>query len=186
MDILSYFLIALGLSFDSFAVSVSSGVSNARLQFWRACKIAFSLALFQAVFPLIGWFFGSSLRAYVEPVDHWVAFVLLGAIGGKMIYDYYSGNEDDASLDLSALRTLIGVSIATSIDALVVGVSFGLTGSRILLAGFIIGVVTFLAAMIGMLIGKHAGKRLSRQANLLGGIILVGIGVKILIEHTFF
>lgn len=184
MDILTYLLIAIGLSFDSFAVSVSGGVADAKMRFWKGSSIAISLALFQGALPLLGWYLGSSMRSSIEQMDHWVAFALLGFIGGKMIWDHFRGSGEEKPINLSHFWTLIGVSIATSIDALVVGVSFGITDIDILLACVIIGITTYIAAMVGMLIGKTAAGKISSYANLLGGSILILIGLKILIEHT--
>lgn len=185
MDLFSIFLLAIGLSFDSFAVSISSGLSDRKIIFWNACKIAFSLAFFQALFPLFGWLIGMQIQIYVERFDHWIAFLLLLAIGSKMVFDQFKQKyEEKESLNPLKLSTLIGISVATSIDAFVVGIGFGFIQIKILLAAFIIGLITFIISMTGILFGKKTAGKFGDYANVFGGIILIGIGIKILIEHT--
>lgn len=186
MEILTVILLAIGLSFDSFTVSVCSGLTLPGIRFFQAVKIALFLAVFQSAMPLIGWLIGSSLKSVIEPVDHWVAFVLLALIGGKMIYESLKEPELREIKNPLNIRVILTLSLATSIDALAVGFSFAAILSHILVLVFIIGTVTFLASMLGILLGKKTGTIISRYAEIAGGLILIGIGAKILIEHLFF
>jgi putative Mn2+ efflux pump MntP len=185
-DLITYLLIGIGLSFDSFAVSVSCGLMRKEIRFKQAIPIAFSLALFQAAFPLLGWFAGSTLHNLISSVDHWVAFMLLAIIGVKMIVEGVNPNGTLQNFNPFSIRLVLSLSVATSIDALVVGLSFGFLKMPILYPVIIIGAVTFIASMLGMLFGKNIPAKRSRQSLILGGIILTGMGVKILIEHLWF
>jgi len=176
-------LIGVGLSFDSFAVSVSCGLVRKEIRFLQACKIAFSLAFFQAVFPLIGWLAGSSVKNLISSFDHWIAFLLLLIVGAKMVIEGIKADSKLNDFNPFKLSVLISLSIATSIDALVVGLSYGFLETPILVPVAIIGGVTFIASMLGMLFGKSIPAKRSRQSIVIGGIILIAIGAKILIEH---
>jgi len=178
--------LAIGLSFDSFAVSVCSGLNVPHIRFFQATKIAISLAAFQAVMPLIGWMIGNSIKDYIEPVDHWIAFGLLSLIGGKMIFESILGSEDREIQNPLLWKVILMLSFATSIDALAVGFSFATLLDKILLVVFVIGFVTFVASMLGILLGKKTGPRFNQYAEILGGAILIIIGLKILIEHLWF
>ncbi len=193
MEIVTLFLLALGLSFDSFAVSVSSGLMLPAIRFYKACIIAFSLAFFQAVMPLLGWFAGVTIRDYLVNFDHWIAFGLLSALGIKMIYESLKPEERRNGFNPLDPVVLLTMSLATSIDALIVGVSFAFIETpdtplwlAILLPVIIIGGITFLMSMLGILFGKKAGSKLGKRMEMLGGIILIGIGFKILLEHLWF
>jgi manganese efflux pump family protein len=183
MHILTIFIIAIGLSFDTFAVSVSSGVILPRITFREGIRIAIVLAFFQALMPLIGWGAGKGIVSYARDLDHWIAFILLSGLGAKMIYESF-GKDDDRKLNPLQLKVRIGMAIATSIDALVVGFSFAFLEYRIMMSTIIIGFVTFLVSMLGLLFGKKVGARLGKRMEIIGGIILIAIGIKILIEHT--
>jgi len=183
MEILSIILIAISLSADTFAVSISSGLFNKKILFTEAIRIALMLAIFQGLMPVVGWFVGHNVRNMMETYDHWVAFTLLAAIGLKMIYDGWQGNKKEASFNPMKIIGLLTISVATSIDAMIVGLGFGLIEINIVLAAFIIGSVTFLVAMLGILFGKKTASGLGNKANVIGGLILIGIGVKILVEH---
>lgn len=185
MDILTVFLLAIGLSFDSFAVSVCSGLNLPRIRFFQAVKIAIFLALFQAFMPLVGWLVGNSMKSLIEPVDHWIAFGLLSLIGGKMIIESLIRSEAREIKNPLQIKVILMLSLATSIDALAVGFSFATLLDKILLAVFIIGAVTFLASMLGILLGKKTGPKINRYAEITGGLILIFIGAKILIEHIY-
>jgi manganese efflux pump family protein len=185
MEIITIFLLAIGLSFDSFAVSVCSGLNLPHIRFAQAAKIAIFLALFQAFMPLIGWLVGNSMKSLIEPVDHWIAFGLLSLIGGKMILESFINSEAREIKNPLQLRVILTLSIATSIDALAVGFSFATLLDQILVAAFIIGAVTFIASMLGILLGKKTGPKINRFAEITGGLILIFIGMKILIEHLF-
>ncbi|RKE04217.1 manganese efflux pump MntP [Marinifilum flexuosum] len=186
MELVSIFLIALGLSVDSFAASVCSGLAIKKIRFLQAVKIAFFLALFQGGMPVIGWFIGWEINELIKEFDHWIAFILLAGLGSKMIYESLSNNEEDSSFNPLKLTVLIGISVATSIDALVIGFSMALIDVIIWWPAVIIGVVTFIASMLGMLLGKKIGSQTSKRFEVLGGIVLILIGLRILIEHLFF
>ncbi|MEN8115767.1 MAG: manganese efflux pump MntP family protein [Bacteroidota bacterium] len=182
---ITFLLIGIGLSFDSFAVSVSVGLMKREIRFKQAILIAGSLAFFQATFPVIGWLAGSSIKNLISSVDHWIAFGLLALIGIKMILE---GTKEDGSLtrfNPFNLSVIISMSVATSIDALVVGLSFGFLSMPILFPVIVIGFVTLVASMLGMLFGKFIQAKRSRQSLILGGIILISIGIKILVEHLW-
>lgn len=178
--------LAIGLSFDSFAVSVCSGLNLPQIRFYQATKIAISLAFFQAMMPLIGWMIGNSIKGLIEPVDHWIAFGLLGLIGGKMIFESILGSEEREIKNPLLWKVILMLSLATSIDALAVGFSFATLLDKILFVVFVIGLVTFIASMLGILLGKKTGPRINKYAEILGGVILILIGTKILIEHLWF
>ena len=180
---ITFLLIGIGLSFDSFAVSVSCGLMKQEIKFKQAVLVAASLAFFQALFPVIGWFLGIKFNALIVSVDHWIAFGLLAIIGVKMIVEGVKPEGMLKRFDPFNLRILIGLSVATSIDALVVGLSFGFLDLPILFPVIVIGAVTFIASMLGMLFGKNVPAKRSHQSIILGGIILVAMGIKILIEH---
>lgn len=183
---ITFLLIGIGLSFDSFAVSVSCGLMKQEIKFKQAALVAGSLAFFQAIFPVIGWFFGTKFNNLIASFDHWIAFGLFSIIGIKMIIEGVKPEGLLKSFNPFNLRVLIGLSIATSIDALVVGLSFGFLDAPILLPVIVIGGVTFIASMLGMLFGKNIPAKRSHQSIILGGIILTAMGVKIFAEHIWF
>jgi manganese efflux pump family protein len=183
MELLTIFLIAISLSFDTFAVSISSGLILRKIDFFNATKIAVTLAVFQAAMPVIGWLAGSGIKTYAEDFDHWIAFGTLALLGGKMIYESFKTDPEDRSFNPLDIRVMIGMAIATSIDALIVGFSFALLNYKIIVSIGIIGAVTYIVAMLGMLFGKKIGSRMGRRMEMLGGVMLVLIGLKILIEH---
>lgn len=184
MDIITLILIAIGLSVDSFAVSVSSGLILNQITFKKALRIATSLALFQAAMPLIGWFVGKRISYYAESFDHWIAFGLLFIIGGKMIWESFQKDDLDKKTNPLEFKVLIGMSIATSIDALIVGVSFAFVQNlNLLLTTFVIGLTTGVFSMLGILFGKKTGVRFGKDMEIVGGLILIFIGAKILYEH---
>lgn len=183
MELLTIILIAIGLSFDTFAVSVSSGLILKKIDFFNATKIAITLAIFQAAMPVLGWLAGSGIKDYAENFDHWIAFGILLLLGVKMIYESFKTDPGDRSFNPLDIKIMIGMAIATSIDALVVGFSFALLDYKILVSVFIIGFVTYVVAMLGMLFGKKIGACMGRRMEVLGGVMLILIGLKILIEH---
>ena len=182
MGLLGMIFLGLGLSFDTFAVSVSTGLIKNSIKFWQAVRIASVLAFFQALMPLLGWFGGSQIAEYISSIDHWIAFGLLSIIGTKMIFDSFK-TEDDKKMNPFLFKVVVLMGLATSIDALIVGVSLAFIEINIYQSVVIIGIVTFLAAMIGMLLGKSANGKLGKRVEIIGGLILFGIGLKILIEH---
>jgi putative Mn2+ efflux pump MntP len=183
MDLITITAIALGLSFDSFAVSLSCGVIESKIQFRNAMRIAFILALFQGGLTVLGFFLGSAVSGHIEKFDHWVAFVLLMILGLKMIIEGLKGDGERQPVDINSWPVVITMAVGTSIDAFAVGISFALLKVEIWSAGLIIGAVTFLASMTAIRIGKSAGSRLGSKVEILGGIILAAIGIRILVEH---
>lgn len=186
MEIITLLLIGIGLSFDSFAASITSGVAKNKIRFWQATRIAFSLAFFQALMPVLGWLVGIRILHLIQTIDHWIAFGLLLILGLKMIWESLQKSEEEKNFDPLNLLVLLGMSLATSIDAFVVGISFGFLKVNILLATFVIGSITFIISMLGILFGKKTGSRFGKKMEIVGGLILIGIGTKILIEHLYF
>lgn len=184
MDYLTIIVIAIGLSMDSFAVSISNGLSIKNLKFYDALIIAIFLSVFQGLMPVFGWFMGIGIEKYIKEIDHWVAFVFLGIIGVKMIYEGLSAKKDPQRVTLNFI-TMVAQSIATSIDALIIGISFALLGWEIILPAIIIGLTTLLFSMTGIRIGKEMGIKFGKYATIIGGIVLIAIGTKILIEHLY-
>jgi manganese efflux pump family protein len=183
MDYITLLGIALGLSFDTFAVSLSCGVVKSKIIFRDAMRIAFTMALFQGGLPVIGYFLGTTVSKYVSRFDHWVAFGLLMILGIGMIVGGLKKGEEKRGYDFRKLSVLVTMAAGTSIDAFAVGVSFAFLSMNIWNAGLIIGTVTFFASMTAIRIGKSAGSHLGSKVEIAGGIILAAIGVKILLEH---
>lgn len=187
MNFVTLFLIAVSLSFDSFAVSVCSGFSLCRkhLHLKDSLKIAFTLAVFQGSLTFLGWLLGSAFKQQMESADHWIAFGLLVFLGGRMIMEGRVPIQDRKVKNPTQWKVLIPMALATSIDAFAVGISFSFFWKNMWLPGALIGAVTFIVSMLGIYMGRNAGKRLATKAEILGGIILILIGVKILVEHSF-
>lgn len=185
MGFLALLLTGIGLSMDAFAVSICKGLCMRQIRWGQAFVIALFFGFFQAVMPVIGWALGSSFSACIEPVDHWIAFALLAAVGAKMLWDAF--HEDDEAPDCGPekldLRELLLLALATSIDALAVGISFALLSVNIAEAALIIGLVTFAFSFVGVAIGYKFGSRFNKGASIVGGVVLIAIGVKILLEH---
>lgn len=183
MDLLSLIFLAVGLAMDAFAVSIALGLKIPVKDKWKvALKASVFFGVAQGVMPLIGWILGNGFSSYIEKFDHWIAFILLSIIGGKMIYEAISPEEDDEDVDTGMKRMFI-LAIATSIDALAVGVSFAFLNVNIISAVLIIAIITFITCAIGVIIGKIFGDLFSGKAEIIGGIILIFIGLKILLEH---
>jgi putative Mn2+ efflux pump MntP len=187
---LTYLLVAVGLSMDAFAVSVSSGICIKEMNFRYAFRASSFFGLFQFLMPIAGWLLGETFRVYIQRFDHWIAFGLLAVVGGKMIVESLGKNETEACDEegnarksILDLKTLLVLSVATSIDALAVGLSYSMLGEPILLPSLIIGAITFALCLVGVEFGKRIGAKFERWAELAGGIVLVGIGAKIAIEH---
>lgn len=183
MDLLSILLIAAGLSMDAFAVSLSAGFAL-RCTAIDAFKLAFFFGFFQFIMPVIGWAGAKRFSDLISNIDHWIAFFLLLLIGLKMIYESCQKDEDRECLILN-LQTLLTLAVATSIDALAVGISFAFLSVSILKPVIIIGLVTFLFSLAGVYIGKKSGHFFEKKMELIGGFILIIIGIKILAEHIF-
>ena len=182
MDFFTLVLLAIGLCFDTFAVSVSCGLTINRIVFLKATRFALVMAFFQGLNPLIGWFAGIGVVKYIRDYDHWIAFTLLFIIGVRMIIESLK-KVDKKKFNPTRFSTMIVLALATSIDALVVGVSLAFTRVNIYWACFIIGAVTFVASMLGIFFGKKTGERFSKKLEIAGGLVLILIGVKILIDH---
>jgi putative Mn2+ efflux pump MntP len=176
-------LIAVGLSLDAFAVAVSSGVAIKPVRLRNGLTIAAFFGSFQALMPVLGWFCGTGLRGLITGIDHWVAFVLLSAVGGKMIYESFPKAGSRSAADPRNLLVLLMLAVATSIDALAVGIGLSFIKVAIIRPALIIGVVTFGLSLLGVYIGKKAGRFLNHRVELAGGLILILIGIKILVEH---
>ena len=181
MDFAELLLIAVGLSMDAFAESVCKGLSVKKLEPKHALLVGLYFGGFQALMPVLGWLLGSRFETMITSVDHWVAFVLLALIGGNMIRESFS-KEEELNDDFG-VRTMLLLALATSIDALAVGITFAFLSVRILPAAGTIGVTTFLLSVVGIYIGRAFGARWKSRAELAGGVILVLIGLKILLEH---
>lgn len=185
MGFLELFLIAVGLSADAFSVAVCKGLNMRKLNLKHAYIIALFFGVFQAVMPLIGYFLGTSFSSYIESFDHWIAFALLAFIGGKMVIETIreKDGEEEEKTDSLNIGELTVMAIATSIDALAVGITFAFLKVNIIPSVLLIGVTTFALSLGGVLIGNRFGAKYKSKAELAGGIILILIGVKILLEH---
>lgn len=186
MEYISVIIIAIGLSMDAFAVSIASGAAYKQLQIKHAFRMAVFFGGFQAFMPLIGALAGLSIKTYIQGIDHWIAFAILSVIGGKMIYESFKITKTENDCNPSNLLILLTLSVATSIDALVVGITLSLVASSIILAVIIIGLVTFILSYTGVYIGKKFGHFFENKIEALGGLVLIALGVKILLEHLFF
>jgi len=182
MDYFTILAIALGLSFDTFAVSLTYGVIRSGILFRQASWIAIVLALFQGGLTVAGYFLGSIISNALKATDHWVALGLLAFLGIKMIVEGLKKNKEETK-NFNSPIVLLTIAIGTSIDAFAVGISFALLNVRIWEAGIVIGAVTFLASMTAIRIGKSAGERLGNKVEIIGGLLLIAIGLKIFLEH---
>jgi putative Mn2+ efflux pump MntP len=186
MSIASLLMIAVGLAMDAFAVSITSGITIKNCGLRHALLIAFFFGGFQALMPAVGWLAGLTLKSSIMAFDHWVAFALLSAIGGKMIYESTVLEKAERECTVLTFHVLLGLSVATSIDALAVGVTFAVLD--VVIAGpiIVIGLVTFALSFLGVWLGKRMGRFFEEKIEIAGGLILIGIGMKILVEHVFF
>jgi putative Mn2+ efflux pump MntP len=186
MGLLEIIIIAIGLSMDAFAVSVTLGLSVEKPTIKHFVIPALFFGFFQGIMPLIGFFVGLKFASSIQNLDHWIAFVLLAFIGGKMIKESFSKEEEKVNNNSFRFFRMLILAIATSIDALAVGVTFAFFEVNILKAIFLIGVTTFLISICGVKIGNIFGSKYKSKAEFAGGVILILIGAKILIEHLFF
>ena len=182
MELFEIIFIAIGLSMDIFAVSICKGMAMKKIILKHALIIALYFCVFHALMPVLGYFLGSAFSEFVNNIDHWIAFILLAIIGGNMIKESFD-DENDKKNDNVDFKTMIMLATATSIDALAVGVTFAFFKVNLLLSILIIAVVTFTMSILGVIIGKKFGSKLQNKAEITGGIILIIIGIKILIEH---
>jgi putative Mn2+ efflux pump MntP len=183
MDYFTILAIALGLSFDTFAVSLTYGVIRSGILFRQASWIAIVLAIFQGGLTVAGYFLGSIISNALKTTDHWIALGLLAFLGIKMIFEGLKKNKEEETKNFNSPIVLLTIAIGTSIDAFAVGISFALLNVRIWEAGIVIGAVTFLASMTAIRIGKSAGERLGNKVEIIGGLLLIAIGLKIFLEH---
>ena len=180
MGLTEIFLVGIGLSMDAFAVSICKGLKMHKLNLMQTALISFFFGFFQALMPFLGWLIGTSFYRYVEKVDHWIAFFLLAVIGIKMIIEAFKNEEEtDIGFDLKELFLL---AIATSIDAFAVGITFAFLKIDIFISVLIIGITTFVFSATGVFIGHKFGEICKRKAEVAGGVILLLIGIKILLE----
>ncbi|MBN2271240.1 MAG: manganese efflux pump [Sedimentisphaerales bacterium] len=183
-ELITIIIIAVGLAMDALAVSIVSGAAYRQLHVKHALRIALFFGAFQAVMPLIGSLAGLTLKGHIARYDHWIAFGLLTAIGAKMIYESFKIKEAEKKFDPTSLITLLALAVATSIDALAVGITLSLITKSIIIAVTIIGVITFALSYLGVAIGKRFGHFFESKIEILGGAILIAIAVKILLQHT--
>ena len=185
MGLIELFLIAVGLSMDAFAVSVCKGLAMPKCTFKKAAIVGLWFGGFQALMPAIGYVLGAQFQETIASIDHWIAFVLLALIGGNMIHEALDNDEEeaDASLDV---KTMFLLAVATSIDALAIGITFAFLKVNIIPAVCFIGIVTFIISFAGVKIGNIFGARYKNKAEIVGGIILILLGLKILLEHLGF
>jgi manganese efflux pump family protein len=184
MGWLGLFAIAIALAMDAFAVAIVTGITLVPLTKRRIFRLAFHFGLFQALMPVIGWSAGKAVYAFIAAFDHWVAFSLLAFVGGKMVWEALSGDEENQSRsDPTSGWSLVILSVATSIDALAVGLSLAMVGSTIVIPALIIGLVAAAFTATGMVLGRQIGAVWGKRVEVFGGVILIAIGVKILAEH---
>ncbi len=183
MGIVEIIFIAIGLAMDAFAVSVCKGLSMKKMSWKKAIIIALYFGIFQALMPVIGYALGIGFEESIKFIDHWIAFCLLAFIGGNMIKEALSKEEDDNQNDDVNFKTMVVLAVATSIDALAVGVTFAFLNVNLIFAISIIGILTFIISLLGVKIGNVFGDKFEKKAELAGGIILILIGLKILLEH---
>jgi putative Mn2+ efflux pump MntP len=183
MDISTILLIAFGLSMDAFAVSITTGIAMKSLHIKHALTVGAWFGSFQAIMPVLGWLAGIGLRSFISGIDHWIAFGLLGFVGIKMIYESFKFEKEEKNTELKPYILFI-LAVATSIDALAVGLSFSFLNVAIVKPVMIIGMVTFVLSFIGVLISNKIGHFFEKKIEIIGGVILIGIGIKILLQHV--
>jgi len=183
MELFTVIAIALGLSADAFAVSIVSGSAYKQLKIKHAFRIAAFFGGFQAIMPIIGWLAGMSVKEHIADYDHWVALALLSAIGGKMIYESFKVRPAGGNFDPSNIFVLLTLSVATSIDALAIGITLSFLRISIAAVVVIIGLITFVVSYLGVFIGKKFGHLFENKIKAIGGAVLIGLGIKILLEH---
>ena len=185
MGLIELFLIAVGLTMDAFAVSVSKGLAMPKCTFKKAAIVGLWFGGFQALMPAIGYVLGAQFQEAIASIDHWIAFVLLALIGGNMIHEALDNDEEEADASLN-VKTMFLLAVATSIDALAIGITFAFLKVNIIPAVCFIGIVTFIISFAGVKIGNVFGARYKNKAEIVGGIILILLGLKILLEHLGF
>lgn len=183
MSFLDIFLIGVALSMDAFAVSVCKGLSVKKVSAGHVLTVGVYFGGFQALMPMLGFLLGYKFESFITNIDHWIAFVLLAIIGGNMIREALGKDEDDKENDDFSFKAMLPLAVATSIDALAVGISFAFLGVDIVTAALLIGATTFVLSGVGIFVGNIFGSKYKSKAELAGGIVLILIGAKILLEH---
>jgi putative Mn2+ efflux pump MntP len=183
IELLTTSFVAVGLAADAVAVSLTSGLMIRNIHVNKALKIALFFGGFQAIMPMIGWWIGFSFREWIASFDHWIAFFLLGSIGAKMVYEALKENDGEEKFNPLDSYTLFGLAIATSIDALVAGLGLSVINTPLLLACTLIGAITFFLCFLAVFIGHKCGNFLNRKVEVLGGLVLMFIGCKVLFDH---
>lgn len=186
MGILTIMIVAAGLAMDAFAVSIVSGSTYEQLKVRHAFRMALFFGAFQAFMPLVGSLAGLGLRADIAGYDHWVAFGLLSAVGGKMIYESFQIKPSRQGIDMSSVPLLLILSVATSIDALAIGFTLSMVAVSLALAVTIIGLVTFVLSYFGVFVGRRYGHFFEGRIEAIGGLVLIALGLKILLQHMLF
>jgi len=185
-ELLVIIFMAFGLSMDAFAVSVVTGAAYKQLHIRHVFRMAAFFGIFQALMPIVGYLAGLTVRQYISDYDHWIAFAILTAVGVKMIYESFKIKSERKAMHPANLPMLLALSIATSIDALAVGITLSLITHSIAVAVIVIGLVTFMLSYCGIYIGKKFGHFFESGIEAIGGLVLIGLGLKILIQHLFF
>ncbi len=187
MSLLTVCLIAVALAMDAFAVSLSTGTTMKKMQVRHALRMAGFFGVFQAVMPIVGWSLGLAAAGFMQGFDHWVAFALLTGVGGKMVYEAIWGDVNEAKPKKEQnIYMLITLAFATSIDAAAVGITLSFLNIDIVQPAVIIGLITFVISLLGVYIGVKVGNFFGSKIEIFGGLVLIGIGIKILLEHTLF
>lgn len=182
MGLIELIILSIGLGMDAFAVSVCKGISMKKMNWKKAGIIGLYFGGFQALMPVLGYFLGSTFASAIESIDHWIAFILLGLIGVNMIKEAFSSESENSNDDVG-FKTMIILAIATSIDALTVGITFAFLNVNLILAVSLIGIITFVLSVIGTKVGNKFGDKYENKAEFIGGIVLILLGLKILLEH---
>ena len=180
--IIEIFLIGVGLAMDAFAVAVCKGLAMKQMKWRKAIIIGLYFGIFQALMPVLGYFLGTTFEQFMTDIDHWVALCLLSAIGGNMIKESFNKNSENCNENID-VKTMIILAIATSIDALAIGITFACLRINIILPVISIGIITFILSVIGVRIGNRFGNKYENKAEFVGGLILILLGIKILLEH---
>lgn len=182
MNLLEVILIGISLAMDAFSVSICKGLSMKKINKYKALIIGLYFGIFQGIMPIIGYYLGNSFYDLITNYDHWIAFALLLFIGLNMIKESFS-KDNKSSNDKTDFKTMFPLAIATSIDALAVGITFSIQKTNIFLESIIICIITFILSIIGVILGKKVGNKFGKKASILGGLVLIIIGIKILFEH---
>lgn len=186
VDFLSIVIIAFGLSADCFAVALSGSVFASKVSFLRVFRIALSFGLFQTLMTVLGWLLGRTIVEFISAYDHWLAFILLAFVGGRMLWESFHAEEGKhKTVDITRGFLLLTLSVATSIDALAVGLSFAFLKIDIVIASLIIGAVAFMVTAGGFMAGNKIGAVMGKRAEMIGGLILIAIGIRIVVTHIF-